>query len=78
MMYPDGQEAHIGDKVELWSETEGIVVCSIDSKEYSTEYPEAEWVYLKKGVLIYSSQAGLIHYEKPEPTMKLLQREIKK
>jgi len=74
MKYLNGQEVRLGDNVKLWSDAEGIVVCSIDTNEYSKEYPESEWGYLKKGVLIKSPQAGLIHYMEPETTMELLRR----
>jgi len=74
MHYPDGQLAQIGDIVRLWNGNEGVVVCSIDTGEYSTEYPEIEWSYLQKGVLIRSSETGLIHYPEPEATFELLSR----
>jgi hypothetical protein len=41
MKYPDGQEVRLGDKVKLGDDAEGVVVSSIDTGEYSEEYPEA-------------------------------------
>jgi hypothetical protein len=35
MRYPDGQEVHLGDRVEPWNGNEGTVVCSVDTEEYS-------------------------------------------
>jgi hypothetical protein len=74
MKYPDGQEVRLGDKVKLWAGAEGVVVCSLDTKEFSDAYPEAEWGYLRNGVIIASPQAGLIHYFVPETTLELVQR----
>jgi len=37
MKYPDGQEAKLGDQVELWSGNQGMVVCSIDAGEYAAD-----------------------------------------
>lgn len=74
MKYPDGQEVHLGDRVHLWAGAEGTVVCSLDTREFSEGYPEAEWGYLRKGVLIDSPQAGLIHYLEPEDSFKLIRR----
>jgi hypothetical protein len=74
MNYPDGREIRLGDKVKLWNGADGIVVCSLDTGEFTIDYPESEWGYLHKGVLIDSPQAGLIHYIEPEPTLELLQR----
>ena len=75
MKYPDGAEARIGDHVELWDDNLGIVVCSIDTNEYSTAYPRDAWAQLGAGVLILSERAGLIHYMEPEATMRLLSRQ---
>jgi hypothetical protein len=74
MKYPTGEDVLLGDRVSLWGGAEGLVVCSLDTNEYSTDYPAGEWSYLKSGVLILSPQAGLIHYIEPEPSLKLLQR----
>ena len=48
MKYSTGEEVRLGDKVKLWAGAEGIVVCSLDSKEFSDAYSEADWGYLKK------------------------------
>jgi hypothetical protein len=74
MKYPDGQDVKLGDKVRLGDDTGGIVVCSIDTGEYSKHHPEAQWGYLKKGVMIKFPMYGLIHYEEPEPDLQLLAR----
>ncbi|VEA62820.1 Uncharacterised protein [Salmonella enterica subsp. salamae] len=73
MKYLNGVTVHINDKVRLWENCNGIVVCSIDTNEYSEEYPEADWKNtLKRGVLILSDQAGLIHYEEADQDLTLL------
>jgi len=52
----------------------GVVVCSIDSGEYSSEYPEDQWSYLSSEVLVKSDDFGLIHYELPDDDLRLLRR----
>ncbi|HYM30590.1 MAG TPA: hypothetical protein VEU47_04785 [Candidatus Cybelea sp.] len=74
MRYPDGQLAQLGDRVRLWSGVEGIVVCSIDTDEFSDEYSREHWAYLRSGVLIRSAETGLIHYLEPEASFQLLER----
>jgi len=64
----------LGDKVRLGRDDEGVVVCSIDGGENSDEHPEAQWGYLKKGVMIKFPIYGLIHYEEPEPDLQLIAR----
>ena len=74
MKYPDGQQVKLGDRVKLGKDREGIVVCSIDTDEYSAEHPKEQWGYLKKGVMIEFSLYGLIHYEEAEPDLELMGR----
>jgi len=74
MLYPDGQTARRGDRVRLWDGVEGTVECSLDTDEFSDEYPRDHWDYLECGVLILSAQTGLIHYREPEPTFQLIER----
>lgn len=74
MKYSDGQEARMGDKVKLGEDEGGIVVCSIDTGEYSDDYPEAQWSYLKKGIMVDFPRYGLIHYEETEPDLLLIGR----
>lgn len=75
MNYPDGQLVRLGDKVRLGNNKIGIVVCSIDTSEYSTLYPMEDWSYLGSGVIINFMQFGLIHYENPDPDLELVERE---
>lgn len=75
MNYPEGAEVRMGDRVELWEGNVGVVVCSIDTHEYSARYPQDAWEQLGAGVLVLSEKAGLIHYKEPERTMRLLSRQ---
>lgn len=74
MKYPSGEKVRLGDKVRLRDGTEGLVVCSIDTREYTAAYPKEQWEYLQRGVLVDFSKHGLIHYEQPEPDLQLVDR----
>lgn len=75
MKYPDGQSIYLGDKVRIGEDSAGIVVCSIDTDEYSDEYPKSEWGSLNRGVLIKFPLYGLIHYEEePDSDLVLIER----
>lgn len=63
MHYVDGQLVMLGDKVKLINNNTGVVVCSIDTNEYSDEYPKTDWSYLKNGAMIVFEIDGLMHYE---------------
>jgi hypothetical protein len=73
MRYEGGQLARLGDVVSVAGMT-GRVVCSIDTGEYSTDYPEQAWAYLQHGVMIDWDKQGLTHYEQPEAGMILVRR----
>jgi hypothetical protein len=66
MRYFDGKEVRLGDVVKFNGNDVGTVVCSIDTKEFSEEYTEADWSYLQKGVMIDSPKCGLVHYKESE------------
>lgn len=75
MLYPDGQQVLVGDRVELWEGNEGVVVGDLDHNQYSHDYPREYWEHLGSGVLVLSKKAGLIYYkDEPEETMRLLAR----
>lgn len=74
MKYSDGKEAKIGDKVQLWNGCYGVVICSMDTNEYSVDYPKKEWQYLKSGVMIKTDKASLIHYIESDEDLQLIER----
>lgn len=74
MRYSNGQEARLGDKVKLGDGSEGVVVCSIDTDEYTPDYPKDQWEYLKRGVLVNFPTLGVVHYEQAEADLELVER----
>lgn len=74
MLYPSGEEAHIGDKVRLGESERGVVVCSLDTNEFSQKYPRWEWLELKRGILVEFANLGLVHYVEPEESLVLVSR----
>ena len=74
MKYINGEEVRLGDMVRLGDDPGGVVVCSIDSGDYSPEYPRSQWEYLKHGVIVVFPKYGVIHYEEPEPNLELVKR----
>ena len=74
MKYSDGKEIRVGDHVRLGDDDGGIVVCSIDADEYTSEHPKEQWGYLGKGVMIEFPRYGLIHFAEPDEDLELIQR----
>lgn len=61
MKYADGVEIRRGDHVRLYGVQTGVVVFSVDSDDYSDEFPRDEWAYLKSGVMVKADNGALIH-----------------
>jgi hypothetical protein len=70
----NGQEVRIGDRVELWKGNHGTVVCSIDTGEYTADYPESAWGYLKAGIVMRTDSGDLFHYTEPDEDFELIAR----
>ncbi len=75
MNYSNGDKIKVGDKIQLWRNCIGRVVCSFDDNSYSDDYIKADWNYLEKGILVKTENAGIIHYEDVEKEFKLISRE---
>ena len=43
MKYHSGKEVMIGDHVRLWKGKLGRIVSSLDTREFSDDYPEKDW-----------------------------------
>jgi hypothetical protein len=74
MKYSDAQIVMVGDTVSLWNGCFGVVVCSIDTNEYTSSYRKEDWGHLKSGVMIKTEKAGLIHYIEPDEDLQLFHR----
>jgi hypothetical protein len=61
MLDADGKVLVVGARV-MCDGMSGIVVCSIDTGEYSDKCPAAEWSYLGAGIMVDMKEVGLIHY----------------
>ncbi len=73
MKYPNGQEVRVGDRVKLWDDQPGTVVCSIETGEFSKNYPKTEWGYLKSGILVKTDTGEVFYYTKPDEDFELIQ-----
>jgi hypothetical protein len=73
MQYADGQDIKLGDKVKMGSDR-GVVVISVDTGEFSDQFPEVAWGYLQSGVLIAFKKYGLMHIEDVDEDLQLVSR----
>jgi len=74
LRYPNGEAARLGDTVRAGESEHGVVVCSLDTHEYSEQFPRSEWEYLGRGILVRFERLGLVHYAEPEPALALVER----
>ena len=73
MDYADGRQVRLNDHVGF-DEDEGVVVCSMDTDEYTDAYPKKDWAYLKKGVMIDFSKLGLVYFGEKDMDLHLVRR----
>lgn len=74
MRYPDGTEARLGDRVRITNGDTGVIVASMDTNEFNSEYPAKNYAHLKTGILILTDKGALVRLEEPDHS-RLLARE---
>ena len=72
MKYRGGQTIHLGDRVQLWEDRFGTIVCIIADELFSDEFLQADWAFLQKGLLIKMDDGQLIHYPEIDEDLILL------
>jgi hypothetical protein len=76
MNYQDGRDIKLGDQILYGASDCGYVVCNIDGKQFSPEFTEIDWAYLKSGVLIRTAGSGIIHIKAPDADLTLVRRNV--
>jgi hypothetical protein len=66
MLDANGRLIRLGDRVAIRGGIDGVVVFSLDTGEFSPDFPKNDWSYLGRGIMIQTKQAGLIHLEKSD------------
>ena len=74
MKFPDGSDVRLGDRVKITNGDTGVVVASMDTSEFSREYPAENYAHLKTGILILTDKGALVRLEEPDHS-RLLMRE---
>jgi len=74
MNYVDGKLVLLGDEVALGGNMYGVVVACLDEGQYSEGYGEQDWGYLEHGVLVNSSEAGIVYFARSSPNLTLIKR----
>jgi hypothetical protein len=75
MKYITGERISIGDQVFIGSEEggySGIIVAVIEDGIFTDDYPREKWEYLKKGILILTKEAGLLHHSVADDEVKYI------
>jgi hypothetical protein len=62
----------VGDHVRVGGDSTGVVVCSMDTGEYTTEFSREDWGYLGGGVMIRFANYGLVHYKEADEDLEFL------
>ncbi len=74
MVDSKGRLIRLGDRVAIGRGLDGVVVLSIDTDEFSPEFPKADWEYLGRGIVVQTKQCGLIHLDKSDEDTEIIDR----
>jgi hypothetical protein len=58
-----GKRIPLGSWVRISGNMTGTVGCSIDTGEFTPEFPRHAWAYLGQGVMVQTAEAGLVHVD---------------
>ena len=72
--YSDGTVVRLGDRLSVSNGDAGTVVASMDTAEYSDEYPKENWAEPETGIMVLTDRGALVHFE--EVHSHLLSRAI--
>ena len=73
MLDENGRLIRVGDRVTMGSGITGVVVFSIDTDEFSAEFPREQWQYLGRGIIVRSEQAGLVHLSEGDEDVQVIE-----
>ena len=72
MLDAKGRLIRLGDRVKIGNGIDGVVVFSIDTHEFSAEFPKDKWAYLGRGIMVGTEQAGLVHLEETDEDLEII------
>jgi hypothetical protein len=58
--------------VSIGKTIDGVVVFSIDTDEFSTEFPKDEWIYLGRGIMVETERVGLVHLKETDEDVEII------
>ena len=67
-----GRTVMLGDRVKLWGENSGTVVCAFDEGRFSEKFHRESWGYVKTGALIEADSGELFHYEEADEDFEII------
>lgn len=62
MRYTTGEAVHLGDAVTIAGDASGVVVGIVEGRKFRPDFVPEEWTYLQSGILVLSTELGLVHY----------------
>jgi hypothetical protein len=60
MLDANGKLIRPGDRVAVNACIEGVVVFSIDTDEFTPDFPKRDWDYLGGGIMVQTDRIGLM------------------
>ncbi|HUB85706.1 MAG TPA: hypothetical protein VL971_08430 [Rhizomicrobium sp.] len=77
MLDATGRLIRLGDQVSIGGGMVGIVVFSIDTGEFSSEFPKVDWAHLGRGIMVQTTKAGLVHLADTDEDVQIISQNSK-
>jgi hypothetical protein len=61
-----------GDRIDIGSAEKGVVVFSLDTDEFSNDFPKADWAYLGQGIMVLMDGGALVFLDTPNEDTEVL------
>jgi hypothetical protein len=68
----NGREVRLGDRVKLWKDHYGRVVCAFDAEKFGHGYSKSHWGHLKTGVLVKMESGDLYYYNESDEDFEVV------
>lgn len=66
MLDINGRQVRLGDRIDIGSAEQGVVVFSLDTDEFAEDFPKAEWEYLGQGIMVLMDGGALVFLDGPD------------
>jgi hypothetical protein len=68
----NGKLIRLGDRIDIGFAEKGVVVFSLDTDEFSPDFPKDDWAYLGPGVMVQLDGGTLVFLDAPDEHTEII------